>query len=77
VNQPLTLDEHREMAREMKRNVARLRTMCDLVVSVYGPQNRAAFSFLKAMEALDRLNQDLETQATVDLPGHAVNGLYL
>jgi len=77
VNQPLTLDEHREMAREMKRSMARLRTMCDLVVSVYGPQNRAAFSFLKAMEALERLNQDLETQATVDLPGHTVNGLYL
>lgn len=77
MNEPLTLDEHRELAREMRRNVERLRTMCDLVVGVYGPQNRAGFSFLKAMEALDRLNQDLETQATLDLDGYHVKGLYL
>ena len=61
----------------MKQSVERLRTLCDLVVEVYGPQNRAAFSFMKAMEALDRLCQDLETQATQDLPGHTEQKLYL
>ena len=74
---PLTIDEHRELGREMTVTALRLRAMCDLVVSVYGPANRAAFSFLKAMEAIELLQQDLATQAMHDLPGYPSNDLYL
>ena len=61
----------------MKATARRLRALCDLVVSVYGPANRAAFSFLKAMEAIAHLEQDLMTQAMRDLPGYPSNDLYL
>ena len=74
---PLTLDEHRELGSEMKAATNRLRNLCDLIVHVYGPNNRAAFSFLKALEAMDRLKQDLQTQATHDMPGHPSNDIYL
>jgi hypothetical protein len=73
----LTVDEHRELGREMKAAAQRLRALCDLVVGVYGPANRTAFSFLKAMEALERLEQDLAAQAMRDLPGYPSNNLYL
>jgi hypothetical protein len=73
----LTIDEHRELGREMKASVRRLRALCDLVVDVYGPANRAAFSFLRAMEAIEHLEQDLATQAAQDLPGSSVNDIYL
>jgi len=73
----LTIDEHRELGREMKASVRRLRALCDLIISVYGPGNRAAFSFLKALEAINRLEQDLATQAMQDLPGYPSNDLYL
>src|ERR1039457_3977382 len=72
----LTIDEHRELGREMKAAAKRLRVLCDLVVDVYGPANRAAFSFLKAMEAIELLQQDLATQAMRDLPGYPSNDLY-
>ena len=73
----LTLEEHRELAGEITATVKRLRALCDLVVEVYGPGNRAAFSFVKAMEALEHLEQDLATQAVRDYPGYPANGLYL
>ena len=53
----------------MKATTVRLRSLCDLMVDVYGPHHPAAFSFLKAIEAIHQLNQDLETQAAQDLPG--------
>jgi hypothetical protein len=61
----------------MKTTTKRLRALCSLVVDVYGPANRAAFSFLKAMEAIEHLEQDLATQAMRDLPGYPSNDLYL
>jgi hypothetical protein len=73
---PLTLDEHRELGREMKAATIRLRSLCDLIVNVYGLNNPAAFSFLKAMEAMDRLNADLASQASRDLPGIQPGDLY-
>ena len=73
----LTIDEHRDLGREMKATAKRLRVLCDLVVGVYGPNNRAAFSFIKAMEAMERLEQDLATQAMHDLPGYPSNDIYL
>ena len=38
----------------MKATARRLRALCDLVIGVYGPANRTAFSFMKALEAIDR-----------------------
>ena len=72
----LTIDEHRELGREIKSTVTRLRALCDLVVDVYGPSNRAAFSFLRAMEAIEHLEQDLATQVVQDHPGAATNERY-
>jgi hypothetical protein len=61
----------------MKAAAQRLRALCGLVVGVYGPANRAALSFMKAMEAIERLEQDLATQAVQDLPGYPSNDIYL
>jgi hypothetical protein len=72
----LTIDEHRELGREIKTSVKRLRALCHLVVDVYGPSNRAAFSFLRAMEAIEHLEQDLATQVAQDHPGTATNEIY-
>ena len=74
---PLTLEEHRELGREMRAANVRLRQLCTLVVDVYGPNNRAAFSFLKAMEAVQRLCHDLQTQAAEDAPGLLTDNIYL
>jgi hypothetical protein len=73
---PLTLEEHRELGHEITAIHSRLRELCNLIVDVYGPVNRASFSFLKTTEAMDRLCQDLQTQASKDLPGFAVDKLY-
>ena len=74
---PLTLEEHRELGREMRAANARLQELCKVVVSVYGPNNQASFTFLKVAENLGRLCQDLQAQAAQDLPGYSVEGLYL
>jgi hypothetical protein len=70
-----TLDEHRELSREMRQTTRRLRTLCELAVNVYGPQSRLAFSFQRAIEDVERLNQDLKVQATQD--GFPGNDLYV
>jgi hypothetical protein len=74
---PLTLEEHRELGREMSATNARLRELCRLVASIYGPQNHAAFSALRATAAMERLCQDLQTQVTLDYPGFATEKFYL
>ena len=71
----LTLDEHRELSREMRLTTRRLRTLCELAVNVYGPQSRIAFSFQRAIEDIERLNQDLKSQAAQD--GFTGTDLYL
>jgi hypothetical protein len=73
---PLTLEEHRELSREIRAARARLRELCNVVVGVYGPNNRAAFSFLKITDGVDRLCQDLQAQVSQDYPGHDVDNLY-
>ena len=45
--------------------------------SVYGPNNRAAFSFLKMTEGMERLCQDLQAQVSQDYRGQDVDDLYL
>jgi hypothetical protein len=73
----LTLEEHRELSREIRATRARLRELCDLVAGVYGPRNRAAFSFLKIADAMECLCHDLEAQFSHDYPGDDVDDLYL
>jgi len=74
---PLTLEEHRDLSNEMKTCTVRLRELCGLVVSIYGAQSLAGFSFLKAMDALEHLNRDLQNQARQDLKGRSIDGMYV
>jgi hypothetical protein len=74
---PLTLEEHRELARELRASNARIRELCQLVVTVYGPNNQAAFTFTKAAEAVERLCSDMQAQAAQDYPGYPIGSLYV
>ena len=74
---PLTLEEHLELSREIRAVRVRMRELCDLVVGVYGPNNRAAFSFLRTVDLMDRLCQNLQTQVSQDYPIPDVDDLYL
>jgi len=74
---PLTLEEHRELGRELRDANARLQELCKVVASIYGPHNQASFTFLKVAENLNRLCQDLQAQAAHDCPGFSVDGFYL
>ena len=73
---PLSLEEHRELARELRFNNDRLRALCGLVVTVYGPNNQAAFTFQKAAEVIERLCNDMQAQAAQDYPGFPIDNLY-
>ena len=74
---PLTSQEHRQLGNEIRATNARLHQLRDFVVGVYGPNNRAAFSFLKMVEAMDRLCTDLEGQANKDCPEVPNENFYL
>lgn len=74
---PLTLEEHRQLGVELRAANARMRRLCGLVVDVYGPNNRAAFTFQKLVETMERLSQELETQAGHDLALHSSETFYL
>ncbi len=73
---PLTLEEHRELAVELSSARNRIRELCNVVVGIYGPNNPAAFTFLKVAESMDRLCNDMQAQASRDC-GTAVPNLYL
>jgi hypothetical protein len=73
---PLTMNEHAELGAELRKTRARLQELCNLVVGVYGPQNRVSFSFERAVEAMDRLCNEMQAQAARDLPERQVNGIY-
>jgi hypothetical protein len=74
---PLTLEEHRQLGKELRVTNARLRQLCALVVSVYGPNNGAAFTFQKVAEAMDHLCNELENQASHDVAGYSSETFYL
>jgi len=74
---PLNAEEHRHLGREIKLASARLRELERLVNSVYGPNNQAAFSFGKMVEAMVRLQHDLQAQAEADLPGYITDSFYV
>jgi hypothetical protein len=73
----LNIDEHIELGNELKKTTARMRQLCGLVVSVYGPQSLPGFGFMRTMETLDRLRAEMEAQAARDLQGYAAKNLYL
>ena len=74
---PLTLEEHRELGAEMRRMNSRLQELCKLVVSVYGPNCPAAFTFTKTAGNLDKLCLDLQAQVGRDYPGYSTDGFYV
>ncbi|HEY2018605.1 MAG TPA: hypothetical protein VGH38_34105 [Bryobacteraceae bacterium] len=76
-SQPLTVDEHREMGREIRRTHARLRELCKVVVGIYGQDHRAALTFTQAVQALDRLSETLQAQAARDCPGVPTENFYV
>lgn len=65
------------MGSALRQTNVQLQELEKLVVSVYGPQAQVAFSFRMAIESLERLQRDLENQATSDLPGYITGGFYL
>jgi hypothetical protein len=71
------LEEHRELGAEMRAMNARMQALCQMVVSIYGPNTQPAFTFLKAAEQMNRLCLDLQAQAAKDLPGYPIDGLYV
>jgi propanediol dehydratase small subunit len=73
---PLTLEEHRDLGREIRRTTARFLELRALVTTVYGRNSLAAFNFEKAVETLERLQEDMEAQAAQDLAGVGAEGLY-
>jgi hypothetical protein len=66
---PLTYDEHRELALEVQKTRARLLQLSNLVTDVYGPQSPTAFAFHKLTEAMERVAAEMRAQAEVDCPG--------
>lgn len=74
---PLTLEEHRQMAAELRQTRGRMRELSKVVAGIYGPNNHAAFTFLKVTESIDRLCRDMQAQASRDCPGTVLTDLYL
>jgi hypothetical protein len=66
---PLSYDEHRELAREIQKSRARLLQLGSVAATVYGIQSRTAFQFKKVNDAMDRLCDELQAQADQDCPG--------
>ena len=73
---PLSLEEHRELANELRVADARLHELSDLVSGVYGSESRVAFMFRRAAESVNRLRREMQTQASVDLPGDSTSQIY-
>lgn len=74
---PLTLEEHRELARELRMADNRLRELCNVVVGVYGAESRVAFTFLRAAEAVARLRREMQVQAALDWPDAVAERWYV
>jgi hypothetical protein len=73
---PLTLDEHRELALELRRTRLRLRELHSLVSGIYGPESPAATGILTTVATMDRLFLEMQAQVVRDYPGVAVPELY-
>jgi len=76
VANPLTYEEHRDLGREMLKTKVRLRQLGSVVVGVYGPNSRTAFTFQKLNDAMDKLCGEMEAQAEADCPGLDASSFY-
>ncbi len=73
---PLSFEEHRELAGDILKTRERMRQLASVVITVYGPQSRTAFTFKKATEAIDRLCDEMQAQAEMDCPGLDASSFY-
>jgi len=73
---PLTLDEHRELAQELRKTVDRLTELAGMVRDVYGSESRSAAAFGEARAAMERIRAALGDQAAADCPGSGAEQLY-
>jgi hypothetical protein len=73
---PLSYDEHRELALEIHKSKAKLLHLRSVAATVYGPQSRVAFDFQKVNDAIDRLCDELSAQADQDCPGLDASAFY-
>ena len=75
-NDPLTFEEHRELGQEMQKTRQRLLQLSQMLVQVYGANNRSAFAFEQLNTAVDRLLEELGRQAAADCPDKEADTLY-
>jgi|KBSMisStaDraftv2_1062788.scaffolds.fasta_scaffold1821289_2 hypothetical protein len=73
---PLSFEEHRELAAELRSASMKLRELFAIINNIYGPNNQAAFSFGKTVESLERLCAELRLQAAQDCPGRDAERFY-
>ena len=73
---PLSFEEHRDMAQEMLTTRSKLLELSNVAVSIYGPQSRPGFSFQVMIDALDRVCAEMRAQAELDCPGLGAGAFY-
>jgi len=74
---PLSLEEHRELASELREADVYLRELCELVAGIYGPDSRATFMFRRATDSLSRLRREMQVQASLDVPDGRADHIYV
>jgi len=77
MSEPLTIQEHRELAQELRISDVRLHELSELVASIYGPESRVAFMFRRAAESVSRLRHEMQTQSALDFPKEPAEQIYL
>jgi hypothetical protein len=75
-NNPLSLEEHRDLGQEMQKTRQHLRQISRMVLDVYGDNNRSVFAFEQLNLDMDRLIEELIKQALADCPGKQADTLY-
>jgi hypothetical protein len=73
---PLTFEEHRELAQEIIRARTRLLELSNVLSTVYGPESEAALAFQTMTEALERVCLEMQAQAELDCPGLNASSFY-
>jgi hypothetical protein len=73
----LNIDEHAQLGDELRKTSTRLRQLCGLVADVYGSESMPAVSFVRTIDAIERLRAEMEVQAAQDLQRYAEKNLYL
>ena len=74
---PLSLEEHRELAQQLRLTDARLHELSELVTVVYGAESRVSFMFRRTAESVSRLRHEMQVQAALDVPGDSSEQIYM